>query len=153
MRETKYKNIIIRIGFFFLMTILISCDNSFNAKKILSEKQTNGAIYETYLINSLSYSSTDNDSILLFFARKRIKEILVANTTVNELGFVFFENNSCTRGYFANYKHLKNVESIIERCEEDYWETLSYLRSESNPNIWYLTYPENIKDTITLNEK
>lgn len=57
----------------------------------------------------------------------------------------FYENTSCTRRYFKNYKSLKGVEHISERCENNHIETFIYEQSDSR---WNLKYSKNKKYTI-----
>jgi len=136
----------------FIVTILIliiGCDTTFKAKKVMSEKIKKGVLgtYDIYLVENLPATHL-KDSLLLFFVREKLKKIAKTNTFLDEQGFVFYFDVSCTRGYAENYENLKGSEHIMERCEEEYIETFKYIKTKNNPDVWCLKYPKEIKDTI-----
>ena len=133
---------------FFPLVILIACDTTFRAEKVETKNYNHEELYETYLVSNASNAKKERYPILLSFLEKRLNEINKTDTNIVKFVSEFYDNVSCTRRYYKNYKNLKGVESIVERCEEYYCGSFTYEKSKENNNQWYLTYPKNMKDTI-----
>jgi len=153
----------------FLFFILMACNNKVRTEKVCSEIESQNRILETYIYyNYPSYKQKKKrDSLMLFFTRKRVKEILEKDTllvslvvqdtskivnidsSINEIGLVFYEYSYCTKRYFRNYHHLKGSASKDEYCE-DYDYGFYYKYEKNNSNLWTLKYPIGLKDTLNL---
>lgn len=132
------------------IVFLYSCDTTFKVEKMISDNR-NRTINETYLVSNIDYSSKVNDSILInTVVKERLTEICKTDTVIMKFVVGFYENTSCTRRYFKNYKSLKGVEHISERCENNHIETFIY---EQSNNKWNLKYSKNKKYTIYCNKK
>ena len=132
---------------------LYSCDTTFKAEKVATENYNNGFIYESYLVTNTSDIPEKRYPILLSFIENRLNEINKTNSNLSKFGIAFYDNVSCTRRFYKNYKNLKGVESIVDRCEEYYCGSFQYKKSKEKPNQWYLIFPKNMRDTIYCDKK
>ncbi len=133
---------------FFLLIQLVACDNTLKATKVETENYNN-ELYETYLVSNVSnLPKVRYPNLLNTVVKKRVREVSKTDTRIVRYVVEFYDDVACTRRYYKNHKHLKGVESIIERCEEYYCGGFTYEKSQENDNKWYLVYPKNIKDTI-----
>ena len=141
--------------FFVSMVILISCDTTFKAEKIITEN-SNQKTSEIYLVSNLTDTPKTNDSILLnTIVKKRIQEICETNMNIIEFSTYFYFDVYCTRSFFENYEKLKSSESVMDTCDDDdheyaypYSYTYERLTGDNNQFYWHLVYPHNMKDTI-----
>lgn len=135
------------------LVLLYSCDTKFKAEKVESETYSNIELYETYLVSNVSSSPSERYHVLINeIIKKRIKKIYNTDSNINKFNAEFYEDVYCTRNYYENYEKLKGVESIIERCEDYYCGSFTYIKSNNN-NQWYLIFPKNMRDTIYCDKK
>lgn len=133
--------------------VLNSCDNTFKAEKVELETYSDIELYETYLVSNVSSSPSERYPVLINeVIKKRIKRICEDYSNINKFNAEFYEDAYCTRNYYKNYKKLKGIESIIERCEEYYSGSFTYIKSNNN-NQWHLIYPKNMRGTIYCDKK
>ena len=135
----------------FAILILCGCKGEMEFKRVESESRNEAPDYrDMFLVANAPNDPVMRDSLLVAFAKKRMPDFCSLNVDFNSYSIYFYESTWCTRGFDeGNRGRSWSLAMDDAGCPDDKLPvSFYYKRSEENPKLWYLFYPQNPADTI-----
>lgn len=131
-----------------LLLLIVSCNKEFKAEKVDEYYNCIGKEGgELYLVKNYPKEMNSRDKFFFDFTKKNMANLCEIDSCVEGYAIAFYNDCSCTSGYFKR-KGDNGMESLYERCQDDYLGGFLYERSKDNPKVWILNDSDEFCDTI-----